>query len=784
MRVTVIGSWSAQLDGQTIQGGNQKAILHALIVAGRAGRSLSYEDLVTVLPNPRHGTRKERGSLIRMTVKALRNKGVEIELDEGRYELAKKQPSLSVDLWDFFAYVREGDYDDAAAMVEPQDELWVPADEGLEHLWEEAQEDFRTARDKVLDYARRRRAGVQTMLEQREDLLKRPLSHGFEPRTAIRDLRDRLRWFWFPWHDRRAASPSGEGPLPEHLSALLSESSAAPSRIVLIGSPGFGKALTAATVYLLLTDSLEATPPVAPSRSVLFLDARREGKDQGFGEDDWFVQRLADAGFPAHERPIVILIHADAYFSAQADADRLADVLAHKVFRECDLLLTCNEQFHLKILGYEDYGTNEIQLDSWDEKTQGRYVEALYDEETRASFERWRDADSSRSTRSRLCEEPLQLTYVLSLFKKNKQALAEIEQRWQLYDRVARTRLAATHHQLEQDVLLDDLAALAHEFYAAGSPIDPPIRFSESLLRANLERRGVEGVDRRSKALMEHTVLTVDGVGNAGFQDLPWGWFFTACFLRRTLTKQLPSADVLGAFDKLFSVAVMDRCEEVLLESPERQRLIVPALRSALESTHGSTFVPVRHRVAREQVGYLLGVLADVDTRPELESMLQPGDSWEGDDLVRRGIAVGLANGGAVHVADWYVETLREELRGGETTQADTNIGVVLSFRGDQTFDPADPGAIAPHPDPARTIRDLINGLGRSRHEGTWRIKLFTLFDLADRVAPDRFPQLVDSYRDQLCEVLDRLDQKAKIVRWPEIDEMRNVLDGLPAPQP
>ena len=192
--------------------------------------------------------------------------------------------------------------------------------------------------------------------------------------------------------------------------------------------------------------------------------------------------------------------------------------------------------------------------------------------------------------------------------------------------------------------------------------------------------------------------------------------------------------------------------------------------------------IPVLDRVAREQVGYLLGVLADIDTRRELEAMLQPGDAWEGDDLVRRGIAVGLANGGAKHVADWYVESLREELaRDGENTQADLNIGVVLSFRGDQSFDPANPGAIAPEPDPSRTIEELISGLGRTRHEGTWRIKLFTLVDLAERVAPERSARLLARYRDQLSALLDRLDEKAKIVRWLEIGEMRSLLEGLPA---
>ena len=737
-----------------------------------------------VLPNPERDREKIEGA-IRMAVKELREKGVNVEVDEGRFELAKEQPRLSVDLWELLALVWAGDYDDAAKLVEPHDELWVPDGELHASLWREPQKAFREARDKAIEHARRRTTGAQRMLETREDLLRRPLSHGFEPRTAIGDLRERLQSFRVPWHDERAAKRSGDEPLAQHLSGLLSELSGAPSRIVLIGSPGFGKALTAATVYVLLTASLEADGAPVPARNVLWLDARVEGRDEGFGEDAWLAQRLAEGGFSEHERPVVILTHADAYFSAPHVADRLPEVLAQKMFRECDLLLTCNEQFHLKVLGYEEYGTNEIRLDPWDEETQCRYVEALYDEETRASFERWRDADSSRSTRSRLCEVPLQLTYVLSLFKKDPQALAAIEERWQLFDQVVRTRLAATHHQLEQDALLDDLAALAHEFYAAGSPSDPPIRFSESLLRANLGRRGVGHVDPRAKALIEHTVLVVDGIGRVRFQDQPWGWFFTAWFLRSALSRRLPSADVLDAFDKLFSVAVMDRCEEMLLSSPERTRLIVPALRSALEFKQDSKFIPVRRRVAREQVGYLLGVLADPDLQPELQSMLQPGDSWEGDDLVRRGIAVGLANGGANQVADWYVESLREELeRGGEPTQADMNIGVVLSFRGDQVFDPANPGAIAPNPDPARTIGDLINGLERTRHEGTWRIKLFTLVDLAKRVAPERFAQLIDGYRDRLCAVLDRLEEKAKIVRWPEIDEMREALDELPAKLP
>jgi hypothetical protein len=694
-------------------------------------------------------------------------------MGDGRVELPRQQPGIEVDLWEFLSLVYRERYEEAFPMIEHGEDLCVPENRGLQHLWATTQAEFQKSKQKILALVRAQRTGVQTTVKVREELLARPLVYGFEPATAIGELRARLEPVHFPWHDRRAPHVV-DRTLPDYLSEVLREEGVAPAQIVVIGPPGSGKALTAISVYLRLTDDLVDVGRL--DRDVLFIDARREGKQRDFATDEWFAQRLADAGMVKYERPIVIMTHGDAYFSTCTQ--ELDEVFTQRLFQDCDLLVCCNEQFHLKILGYEEYGTHEIKLDPWDVPTQQDYVLALYDEETVTRFESWRDAYPSRRS---LCEVPLHLNYVLSLFKKDEHALRGVEQRWQLFERVSRMRLAATRHQNAEQGFMDDLGVLARSFYEAGSPTDPPILFSEDQLRAKLEQRGRKPSASRVRVLIEHTVLAVDGIDQIRFQDQPWGWFFAAYGLCRTLVENLPSTNVLDAFDRLLSVAVMDRCEEILLGWPTHRLAIVSALHSALVSSAIGSFAPGRWRIAREQIGYLLGVLADPITQAELEALLQPGEGWEDDDLVRRGIAIGLANGGARHIADAYVQTLRDELQqGGPTPQADMNIGVVLSFRGDQPADPNRPGAIAPNPDPARTAADLISGLERTRHEGTWRIKLFTLVDLARRVSPELFALRIADDRDRLRAVLDRLDRKATIVRWPETDELRVLLETLP----
>jgi hypothetical protein len=786
--VKVIGRWATDLDGRAKElGSNERAILHALILSdGRIFR----ENLRVLLPETVR-PRQHIDQALRNTLDQLRDKyGLEIK-GKNPVEMSRSQPRATVDLWRFLGLVERKDYAEAYRMIEHAEELCVPEREPEEGLWKEVHDAFERAKRDVLGFMSTDGRRTQKMLQVREELLARPPVPGVEPQTTIGALREPLEWTSFAWRVERGP-PAGGRSLPDYLSETLARRDAAPKRIVVVGQLGSGMTLTAISVYLRLTDGLAASGNANGQRTVLFIDPRH-ARGSELATDGWFEARLADAGVGEDERPIVIMPHADALFSARLD--RLDEVLGNRIFRECDLLLCCNEQFHAKILSYKYVGTPEIRLTEWEPELQREYVLARYGEEICAEFEAWRTRHPSRGA---LCKVPLHLYYVLSLMGDG-QELRGVERRWQLFEQVARRRMAVAGHPEIEDALMDELGVLAHQVYLAGTPTDSPIRFTEEDLRRSLRQSGVADaeVESRARILIEHTLLAVPMEGGGlRFDDMLWLWFFAARHLCRVVVDDPPPAQLLRVFGKFFSAAVMDRCEEILGSWLEREESIIPALKDELELPEDQayppgrrhiTLSPDRRRIAREQIGHLLGVLADVRTREELEPLLDPDQ--EPDDLVRRGIAIGLSHGGAKEVADQYVQTLREERsQGGTTPQADTNIGVTLSFHGDQPFNPHHPGQIAPDPDPKRSIADLIVGLENKHHPGTWRIKLVTLLDLAQRVAPQRFKERIEestadsreSLRKRLTAVLDRLSNEDTTSGWPELEELRAELERLP----
>ena len=237
--------------------------------------------------------------------------------------------------------------------------------------------------------------------------------------------------------------------------------------------------------------------------------------------------------------------------------------------------------------------------------------------------------------------------------------------------------------------------------------------------------------------------------------------------------------ETLKVFSKLLSAGMAELCEEMLTEKLAHSReQIYSALDRALRDSD-TGLERGRLAIAREQVGYLLGALGDRTVRRELAPLVESRPSQrEADHLVRRGLSLGLADGGATEFADLYVEMLeRERGRGGPTPQRDANIGFLLSSRGDQAFDPERPGKIVEGADPIRTVGDLVRELDDPRHAGSWRIKLFTLLDLSRHpaIAPERFAAALEPHRERIGQILDRLEDGGH--GWPEPQALRERLD-------
>ena len=228
---------------------------------------------------------------------------------------------------------------------------------------------------------------------------------------------------------------------------------------------------------------------------------------------------------------------------------------------------------------------------------------------------------------------------------------------------------------------------------------------------------------------------------------------------------------------------VMELCKEMLREALKRHRAqILSALRLALFDDSGADLDAGPRGIAREQIAYLLGILGDPGAHERLRTLIDRGaESWDPDPLVRRGVVIGLANRGDRRVADDYVGGLRAE-RGSEGPypERDANIAFLLSFHGVQRFDADHPGHVARNIDPSSAVADLVRGLEEDRHQGSWRIKLFTLGDLGHHPAikPEAYRRAVVLDRQRLRRILDQREADSSTRHWPELPELRAVLDG------
>jgi hypothetical protein len=776
LRVQAIDRWATERDGATIAlGPNDAPVLHALVLSPSEG--ISRSELRRVL-NQAHHESAQADSALRNALWKLKGKkkkdGLKIAGSDPLV-LVRPQPRLEVDLWDFMNLVKEKLYDKAAELLAGRDELALPqAAEVDPGPWQEAIDEFAKARALVERETGAAATRAEIMLRTRADLLSKRLVPGFEPSASIHTLLERLEPMPLAW--RLARWPeTAQSPLPpvgNYIADTLLSSTDSPSQIMVAGPPGSGKALTAIATYVRLTDCFVNKGENDHGRTVLYLDGRRGVTNPAFGTDGWLDERLAAAGAQSTALPVVVMVHADAFLTA--NEERLDTVLNSRLFSDTDLLLCCNEQFYVKTLAYQAYGTHEIRLEDWGPELQSEYVRALYDEDACDRFEKWRDVYDSRAV---ICRSPLHLHYVAYLIATSDAELQTIERRWQLFSRIAAARMRSTSSKKMKAALMDDLGSIAHRFFRVARR---PISFNEQDLLEDLQRREIQDPEKRVSALVEHTVLdSPTGGDELRFEDLLWGWFFVAHHLYRTVTNQeLGPEDLLRAFEKLFPPAIMGRCEEMLRDWPERHEILDP-LRRALEHASSRTVLRGRRRLAREQVGYLLGVLADAELQTELEVAVDlHSGPLEVDELVRRGIVIGLSSKGAAGVADSYVEWLRAELAGdGPTPGADLNVAFVLGFRGDRNFDPEKSHDWGSGPDPARTVFGLIRALENERHFGTWRIKIFTLLDLALRVTPDRFAERVLEHRQRLLATLDRLAADPATESWPEIAEMRPILN-------
>lgn len=752
-----------------------KIILHALIL-GR--KEVFREELATLIGEkptpPGHG----RFGNVRNALSKLRREfGLEIG-EEDPVVFPRTQPGASIDLWEFFAHVRCERFSEAYAMIEGGQEphLFAGADDPEHPVWKKTLEDFQRARAETIARWEAASGNRRSMLATRERLLGRSLVPGVGPSVPIRGIREELEELKVPWTQERPEATHSDSLPSLYLAEILTREDASPTQALVVGGPGAGKTLTAISTFLRLTDSLERDP-VPAIRPVLYIDPEAEGSQSGFGTARWLARRLRQEQAEDTGRPILIMPHGDALLSPRPNLKTLLD---SRLFRDHDLLLCCGSQLYSRRLRYEEFGTHVIHLDPWNLDLQKAFALRIAGERKCAEFVNWRKKEP---TRKGLCDVPLHLVHVLSLLGEDAAALAEVSTPAQLFEGVARMRLRVARTGLDEDEMIRDLGALAHRFYADAAPADTPIAFTVEELRLFLRARGRDEVKRRSETMINNSLLSVSqpGAGTLRFEDPSWGWYFVARHIVHTVLRR--PEDTLLAFSKLLSARMAALCEEMLWEKVELyEEEIHASLGSALRQSRAEGVDRARLTIARAQVGYLLGVLGGGRAREELEALVDLDSlTREADILVRRGVILGLADGGAEEIADRYVASLRAEReQGGSQPERDANIGFMLSSRGDQPFHLDSPARIAKGVKPLRAVGDILHGFEDPRHTGSRRIKLFTLLDLGRHplVSNKGFQGAIEEHWEQLGALLKSLQGERQASTWPEVLELERLLAG------
>jgi hypothetical protein len=581
---------------------NTEAILHALALSDEEG--LTREELSRVLPEPR----RERKSPLQAVKNALSELWSEKKLNlpirkrTERVTLPRNSDRLSVDLWDFFDLAAEGRYAKARALIKPRGRLSQPEEAaGNESLWKGTLDEFDRVRREVLAEVAARSGHARATNEIRERLLQRSLVPWTDPQLPIEEVREALEAIEFPWRLMKPRLERPDGTLQSFLVNLLDdEERRHPQRLLAIGGHGRGKTLAAIAGFLLLTDRPEGQPADLEARPIIFVDAQADGADPDFATDSWLESQLG--GTDGLVRPILIMPHADSFFASSGED--LKEVLGWRLFRECDVLLCCSDRFYAQSLKYQDYVTHVVQLKPWKKKAQDDYAAALYGAEGRADLRSWRDSDSS-GVRLDLCSVPLHLTFVLPLIRRDSSEREKISKPWHLLDQLARERLRAAHLMDSVDDYLNELAAVAHRFYVPGGDPETAIGFNRVDLQDFLEKRDPRNVNVRLEMIVNDTLITMPtGVSDEErFEHAVWGWFFAAFHLANTLKLSAPKESALRAFGKPFSPAVLEICEEMLLEwMPSHEEAILDSLRVALADGTEAEVKGKQRSVARKQL--------------------------------------------------------------------------------------------------------------------------------------------------------------------------------------
>jgi hypothetical protein len=776
VEIRALGTWEVLLDGKRRKATEVRyRILQALVLAqGQVHRDDLFE-----LIGWGDGTGKA-GSFKTM-VSAL-NQLPGITVQNGRIVTLEADEAASIDLWEFLRLAKdERTAVQAARLIAggKRPRLLLPDVDERNDLWVETFDQFDAAADRLSALVGQVEAASRfeddPVVTQRERLVNRRVTGRLQSGARIETTFDRVRHLRFPW--RRGDDGPVDQQITEAIADALERQVAQPRRAVLIGPPGAGKRLAGIMTYVELADRYVERGGGAPVP--IHVDGVAVASERDFPGREWHDRTLAAWSVVEGRRAIAVMTRADAYLARHADD--LDAILGAPLFHDTDVLLCCSDRFYYRHLVDREYATDVFELVLWSFEHQMEYAEAAYGTGVSRLFER---AMRRNKSLARLCRVPFHLVLVLEQIASDGK-LVGVSNEAQLFARVARhrlTRVPAAGPDVDEE--LNVLASVAYEFYVdARANVASAVRLPrDGLVRHLRNKHGYAAAQARELArTLESESLLVASDNDDDllqFEDTTWGWYFVARHISHTLRDG--ERDVLSAFAKFLSPEVALFFEQMLRDAlkvePDH---VLDALRACLLGDGGSTLDPRRRRVARQQVAYFLGAVGDARVREELMPLLDlASDHFERDPWVRRGVLSGLADGGLVAAADQFVEGLRTEIAAnGATPERNCNIGFLLTFRGDQPFDPSAPDVIH-GASCTKTVAQLVRGLRETDRPAGARIRLFSLLDLGRHPSIDQ-ASWADAIADNVVElkaIHGSLVEQGR--NWPEVVELRAVLDA------
>ncbi len=184
-------------------------------------------------------------------------------------------------------------------------------------------------------------------------------------------------------------------------------------------------------------------------------------------------------------------------------------------------------------------------------------------------------------------------------------------------------------------------------------------------------------------------------------------------------------------------------------------------------------------RIACQQLIYHLGQVNLQSATQYLKLHLQvENDLWN-----KRTIVLGLSFSGDESELNAYVNRMREERQNSmDEFESRVNIGFSLSFFGDQPFDDEHPEIDQGLPKCKNTVIGLIQQLSVVRNRPTWRNDMYTLVDLSRhrKISEDEYNETIISNKQRLLEIIKKIEQfDEETKKWPEINEMRNIISQI-----